>query len=50
MAMKWVLSLLFIALLNSCSKPPDLNAPCNHFGQYCAQYPINEEPITEAIK
>ncbi|HDZ4927657.1 TPA: hypothetical protein RTF81_001068 [Legionella pneumophila] len=48
--MKWLLSILMISLLSGCSKPPDLESPCQNFGQYCPQYPINEEPITERAK
>lgn len=38
-------SLLFLCLLNGCSKPPDLEAPCREFGKYCSQQPINTAPI-----
>lgn len=31
-------------------KAPDLDSPCHHFGQYCPQYPINDEPIMELTK
>ncbi|WP_152571539.1 T4SS-associated protein LvhB7 [Legionella norrlandica] len=48
--MKWLLSVLMIALLSGCSKLPDLDSPCHHFGQYCPQYPINDEPIMELTK
>lgn len=37
--------LLILMLLNACSRPPDLDAPCKNFGKCCAQQPINEEPL-----
>lgn len=49
--MKWLISMMFITILTGCSsKPPDLEAPCHNFGQYCVQYPINEEPTEEYVK
>ena len=48
MAKKLVIGLLVIGLLNGCVRPPDLETPCHNFGQFCPQYPINEDVITEA--
>ncbi len=28
-------------LLSACAKPPDLHSPCQNFGKYCQQQPIN---------
>jgi len=39
------LLVMVLTILSACSKPPDLEAPCHNFGKFCAQYPINEEPI-----
>ena len=39
-------SLLLCMWLSGCANPPDLEGPCREFGKYCAQQPINEEPIT----
>jgi type IV secretion system protein VirB7 len=50
MKQRWLISMLFIGLLSGCTKPPDLNAPCQQFGKFCSQLPINEEPITEVSK
>lgn len=49
MTIKWVIGVVLITLLNGCTKPPDLEAPCHNFGKFCAQYPINDEPVLEAI-
>ncbi|MBA2649673.1 MAG: hypothetical protein H0U75_08805 [Legionella sp.] len=38
---KWVW-MMWLIVLSGCSKPPELEAPCHHFGRYCAQLPINE--------
>lgn len=38
-----LLLILLGALLASCSKAPDLDAPCKEFGKYCHQEPINVE-------
>lgn len=46
--MKLILIILCLSvglILNGCSRPPDLDAPCREFGKYCAQLPINVEPI-----
>ncbi|MCL9685738.1 T4SS-associated protein LvhB7 [Legionella maioricensis] len=49
MTMKWILSVLLLVLLTSCSStPPDLDAPCTQFGRYCPQYPINEVSLQES--
>ncbi len=40
-----LVSLLVLSLLSGCSKPPDLEAPCQEFGKHCSQQPINEAPI-----
>lgn len=33
---------LLAAILASCAKPHDLDAPCPDFGRYCPQTPIND--------
>ena len=40
--MKRIICLSLLIILNGCTKPPDLNAPCREFGKFCAQKPINE--------
>lgn len=45
MTNKWVIAVLIMGVLSGCSKPPDLESPCHNFGQFCPQYPINDEPI-----
>lgn len=45
MANKWFITVLMMGVLSGCSKAPDLEAPCHNFGQFCPQYPINEDPI-----
>ena len=44
MAATWFM-VVFISVLSGCAKPPELAAPCEQFGKFCPQYPINDEPI-----
>ena len=46
MTNKWFFAVLIMGVLSGCTKPPDLEAPCHNFGQFCPQYPINDELIT----
>jgi hypothetical protein len=34
--------LVLAAILTSCTKAQDLDAPCPDFGRYCPQTPIND--------
>lgn len=45
MTNKWFITVLIMSVLSGCAKPPDLEAPCHNFGQFCPQQLINESPI-----
>lgn len=40
-----LVGILCLCVLEGCTKLPDLDAPCREFGKYCAQLPINVEPL-----
>lgn len=46
MVSRYLLLLCFLFGLNACTNPPDLDAPCKEFGKYCAQAPININPLS----